>query len=72
MVTNIIKGYIDVTAGVAEDYDVKDKDVIITKCSIVTNIFYSADTKFVGNTTEVKLASSLGKEKKYNSLFTNH
>ena len=74
VVTNIIKGYVDVS-NVASDYDVKDKDgnmLLLPSGSAVTNIFYSADTGFVGNSTEVKLASSQGKGDKYDQVYALH
>lgn len=40
--------------------------------SAVTNVFYSADTGFVGNSTLVKLSSSRGEGDKYNPLYALH
>src|SRR6056300_1438690 len=72
--TNVIKGYVDVTDDL-NDYDVKDKDgnnLLLPSGSAVTNVFYSADTGFEGNSTLVKLSSSRGEGDKYDPLYALH
>lgn len=74
VVTNIIKGYVDVTTDLNE-YVVKDRDgnnLLLPSGSAMTNIFYSADTDFMGNSTEVKLAGSRAEGDNYNQLYDLH